>query len=167
MIWESAKTTKIRIVYYVSAKPNEGSVSLNECLKTGPPLQNSLWDILIKSRFRPIMLCGDIQKTFLQNRIWESERDVLKFHWVKNSDPSVVEKNRFTLFAFGSTQSPFTLQGTLKERFQYYINEYLTLIESISEDMYVHDLVSGSIIEEIEVIKQSIELFRKGGFSLQ
>ena len=33
--------------------------------------------------------------------------------------------------------------------------------------MYVHDLVSGSIIEEIEVIKQSIELFRKGGFNLQ
>ena len=92
---------------------------------------------------------------------------MLKFHWVKNSDPSVVEMNRFTLFAFGPTQSPFTLQGTLKERFQYYINEYLTLIESISEDMYVHDLVSGSIIEEIEVIKQSIEFFRKGGFSLQ
>ena len=92
---------------------------------------------------------------------------MLKFHWVKNSDPSVVEINRFTLFAADPTQSPFILQGTLKEHFQYYINEYLTLIESISADMYVHDLVSGSIIEEIEVIKQSIELFRKGGFNLQ
>ena len=135
--------------------------------KPVPHCKNSLWDILIRSRFRPILLCGDIQKTFLQNKIWESDRDVLKFHWVKNSDPSVVEINRFTLFAAGPTQSPFILQGTLKEHFQYYINEYLTLIESISADMYVHDLVSGSIIEEIEVIKQSIELFRKGGFNLQ
>ena len=42
VIRESAETTKIRIVYDVSAKPNKDSVSLNECLETGPPLQNSL-----------------------------------------------------------------------------------------------------------------------------
>ena len=39
---ESAETTKIKIVYDVSAKPNNASVSLNGCLETGPPLQNSL-----------------------------------------------------------------------------------------------------------------------------
>ena len=64
VIRESAETTKIRIVYDVSAKPNKDSVSLNECLETGPPLQNSLWDILIRSRFRPILLCGDREKAF-------------------------------------------------------------------------------------------------------
>ena len=46
MTRESAETTKIRIVYDASAKPNKDSVSLNESLETGPPLQNSLWDIL-------------------------------------------------------------------------------------------------------------------------
>ena len=168
VIRESAETTKIRIVYDASTKPNKDSVSLNECLETSPLLQNSLWDILIRSRFRPILLCGDIEKVFLQIRIQESERDVLRFHWVKNSDPSVIEINRFTRLVFGLTQSPFILEGTLKEHFQYYINEYPTLIEAISEDMYVDDLVSGSnTIEEVEVIKQkSIELFRKGGFNL-
>ena len=89
LIPESAETTKIRIIYDASAKPNKDSVSLNECLETGPPLQNSLWDILIRSRFRSILLCGDIEKAFLQIRIQESERYVLRFHWVKNSDPSV------------------------------------------------------------------------------
>ena len=144
MIRKSAETTKIRIVYDASAKPNKDSVSLNECLETGPPLQNSLWDILIRSRFRPILLCGDIEKAFLQIRIRESERDVLRFHWVKNSDPSVIEINRFTRLVFGLTQSPFTLEGALKEHFQYYINKYPTFIEAISEDTYVDDLVSGS-----------------------
>ena len=111
---------------------------------------------------------GNIQKAFLQNRIRESERDVLRFHWVKNSDPSVLEINRFTRLVFGLTQPPFILEGTLKEHFQYYINEYPTLIGAISDDMYIDDLVSGSnTIEEVEVIKQkSIELFRKGGFNL-
>ena len=83
MIRESAETTKIRIAYDASAKPNKDSVSWNECLETGPPLQNSLWDILIRSRFRPILLCGDIENAFLQIRIQESERDVLRFHWIK------------------------------------------------------------------------------------
>ena len=48
VIRESAEATKIRIVHDASAKPNKDSVSLNECLETGPPLQNSLWDILIR-----------------------------------------------------------------------------------------------------------------------
>ena len=46
VIRESAEKTKIRIFYDASAKPNKDSVSLNECLETGPLLQNSLWDIL-------------------------------------------------------------------------------------------------------------------------
>ena len=98
----------------------------------------------------------------------ESERDVLSFHWVKNCDPSVIEINRFTCLVFSLTQSPFVLEGTLKEHFQYCINEYPTFIGAISQDMYVDDLVSGSnTIEEVEVIQQkSIELFPKGGFNL-
>ena len=104
---------------------------------------------------------GDIEKAFLQIRIRESERDVLRFHWVKNSDPSVIEINRFTRLVFGLTQSPFILEGTLKAHFQYYVNKYPTLNEAISEDMYLDDFVSGiNTIEEVEVIKQkSNELF--------
>ena len=121
VIRESAETTKIRIVYDASAKPNKDSVSLNECLETSPPLQNSLWDILVRLRFTSILLCGDIEKTFLQIRIQESERDILRFHWVKNSDPSIIEINRFTHLVFSLTHSPFILEGNLKEHFQYYI----------------------------------------------
>ena len=42
VIRESAETTKIRIVYNASAKPNKDSASLNECLETSSLLQNSL-----------------------------------------------------------------------------------------------------------------------------
>ena len=66
VIRESAQTKTVPIVYDASAKPNSNSASLNDCLETGPSLQNLLWDIIVRSRFRPILLCGDIEKAFLQ-----------------------------------------------------------------------------------------------------
>ena len=69
---------------------------------------------MTKSRFRPISLCGDIEKAFLQIRIRESERDVLRFHWVNSLESKNIEILRFTRLVFGLTQSPFILEGTLK-----------------------------------------------------
>ena len=64
VVREIAQTTKVRIVYDTPATISSKNVSLNECLETGPPLQNLIWEILTRSRFRPILLCGDIEKTF-------------------------------------------------------------------------------------------------------
>ena len=78
-IRESAESTKLRVVYDASGKSGSG-FSLNDCLEKGPPLQNKLWDILIRARFRPVVICGDIEKALLQIRIRENERDCLRFH---------------------------------------------------------------------------------------
>ena len=51
VVRETAQTTKVRIVYDTSATISSKNVSLNECLETGPPLQNLIWDILTRSRF--------------------------------------------------------------------------------------------------------------------
>ena len=40
---ETAESTKLRIVYDASTRAWDGAPSLNECLNTGPPLQNQLW----------------------------------------------------------------------------------------------------------------------------
>jgi hypothetical protein len=45
VVRESAESTKLRIVYDASARENEKAPSLNECLETGPPLQNLLWSV--------------------------------------------------------------------------------------------------------------------------
>ena len=80
VIRESAKATKLRIVYDASSKPTKNSASLNDCLETDPHFQNSMWYILVRSRFKYILLCGDVEKVFLQIKIWESERNILCFH---------------------------------------------------------------------------------------
>ena len=71
VILESAESTKLRTVYDASAKASKSTPSLNECLETDLPLQNSLYDTLVRSRMRPIILCRDIQKAFWQIRIRE------------------------------------------------------------------------------------------------
>ena len=91
VVRDSAQTTKVRIVYDASAKPNSNSTSLNDCLETGPSLQNLLWDILVRTRLRPVLLCGDIEKAFLQIRIRENDRDALRFHWIQNRDHTNIE----------------------------------------------------------------------------
>ena len=51
VIRENAETTKLRIVYDASARENPSQPSLNDCLHPGPPLQNLLWNVLIRARF--------------------------------------------------------------------------------------------------------------------
>ena len=75
------------IVIIFDYKLTENSASLNDCLETGPPLQNLMWDILVRSLFKPILLCGDIEKAFLQIRIQKCKKIALCFHWVKKCDP--------------------------------------------------------------------------------
>ena len=55
----------MRIVYDASARETKDSPSLNDCLETGPILQNQIWEILIRNRTKPITLYGDMQKAFL------------------------------------------------------------------------------------------------------
>ena len=54
VVRESAESTKLRIVYDASAHASENSPSLNECLNPGPPLQNQLWNVLVRAQFHPV-----------------------------------------------------------------------------------------------------------------
>ena len=104
----------------------------------------------------------------MQLRIRESGRDVLRFHWVDSLESKIIEILRFTRLVFGLTQSPFILEGTLKKHLENYRDSFKELIKIIENDMYVHDLITGSNnLEEVKEIKQnSIQLFKKGDFNL-
>ena len=47
LVREEAEMTKLRIVYDASTRAHSNAPSLNECLHTGPALQNKLWSVLI------------------------------------------------------------------------------------------------------------------------
>ena len=165
---ESAETTKLRIVFDASAKPKEDSPSLNECLETGPPLQNLLWDVLVRNRLKPVALAGDLKKAFLQVRIRPEDRDVLRFHWIKNKDPSVIEVLRFTRALFGLVQSPFLLAGTLKLHLESLRENYPEVIEEILRSLYVDDVITGgNTTAEVRNLKKTIvSVFGEAKFTM-
>ena len=59
-----ASGKQLRIVYDASSKPAKNCAFLNDCLEIGPALQNSVWDILVRSRFTTILLSCDIERAF-------------------------------------------------------------------------------------------------------
>ena len=147
VIGKSAETTKMRIVYDASARATPNSPSLNDCLYSGPPLQNRLWDVLVQQRAYPVVLPGDIQKAFLQIRIHESERDALRFHW-QTDGTSEVETYRFTRVLFGLGPSPFLLGGVLEYHFDSWAQRYPEEAERLRRSFYVDDLLTGGQNEQ-------------------
>ena len=93
------------------------------------------------------MLAGDIQKSFLQIRFQESERDALRFHW-QTDGTSEVETYRFTRVLFGLGPSPFLLGGVLEYHFDSWAQRYPEEAERLRRSFYVDDLLTGGQNEQ-------------------
>ena len=68
---------------FMTLRWNLRQVFLNSCLKKGPPLQNKLWIVLLKSRFHPVVLCADIEKSLFANSYLREREIVLDFIGLK------------------------------------------------------------------------------------
>ena len=90
VIKEDRTTTKTRIVYDGSAKLRN-SVSLNNCLYSGPSLVPLLYDVLLRFRIFPIAITADIAHAFLNISIAEHDRDSLRFCGLKITETKILK----------------------------------------------------------------------------
>ena len=89
IVKEDSKTTSLRIVMDASCKRNASSLSLNDCLHTGPNLIYSMLELLLKFRNEKYGICADIEKAFLNLQIRLADRDAMRFFFpVDVFDPS-------------------------------------------------------------------------------
>lgn len=168
VVREAAESTKLRIVYDASARASEKAPSLNECLHAGPPLQNKLWAVLVRARFHPVALTGDIKQAFLQVRIREEDRDAMRFHWITDLQSRRVETLRFTRALFGLAPSPFLLGGVIKQHLEACRTENPDLVREIEKSLYVDDLISGgpTVKAALEVKAGVTHVFNQASFKL-
>ena len=158
----------MRIVYDASAKPILSSPSLNECLQTGSPLQNLLWNVLIWNQFSPVALCGDIKQAFLQVRIKEEDQDAILFYWLVDKDPNQIETYWFTRALFGFVQSPFILGRALTVHLGSCSERYQIVVDEIQRSLYVDDVNSGRTnIPDVKQLKSTmIRVFGEANFNI-
>ena len=95
---------------------------------------------LVRMRFHPVFITGDLQQAFRQVLIKKEERDVLRFHR-KTSEHSEVEVLRFTRALFGLMPSPFLLGGVI-ECLETWKSCIPHLVAELRKSMYVDDLIN-------------------------
>ena len=124
--------------------------------------------MIIRNRFHPIAVAGDLKRAFLQVRVRESERDVLRFHWLKDLNSNEVEVLRFTRVVFGLTPSPFLLNGVIQQHLDGLEARYPKYVAEIRRSLYVDDLISGAptIKEAHDLKRKAVEIFDDAKFIL-
>ncbi|XP_069164574.1 uncharacterized protein [Procambarus clarkii] len=150
-VLKDSVTTPIRIVFNCSAKLKADSVSLNDCLQTGPSLTQRLQDVLLRFRSGVFAYTADISKAFLRIGLQEMDREFTKFLWVKDpQDPtSEIITYRFASVLFGATSSQFLLQATLDTHLKKFNSPYKT---EISNNLYV-DNFQGTTNDENKLVE--------------
>ena len=116
VIREDKETTKLRVVFDGSAKPDEDSPSINECLEKGPNLVPNLFDIVTKFRSHPVGIVSGIEKAFHQIQVLPEDRRMLRFLWfddVTKPFPKIRRYN-FCRLVFGLTPNPAVLTSIIE-----------------------------------------------------
>ena len=113
VVRESTETTKLRVVYDASARAHDKAPLLNECLHTGPPLQNKLWSVVVCNRFHPVVVAGDLCCNFLC-----LQDKAPRLHWLTDKETNEVQTLQFTRVVFGLVPSPFLLNGVIKQHLE-------------------------------------------------
>ena len=102
---EDSTTTKLRVVFDGSAKTSNG-VSLNESLMVGPVVQNDLFTILNRFRFKVVALSTDIAKMYGQVELDSPDKDFHRLLW-RNSKNEEIQHVRMKRVTYGIASSAF------------------------------------------------------------
>ena len=122
---------------------------------------------LVRMRFHPVLITGDLQQAFRQVFIKKEEREALRFHW-KTSEHSEMEVLRFTRALFGLMPSPFLLGGVIECHLETWESCMPHLVAELSKSMYVDYLINGKpTVPEAKKMKEgAIRIFEDAKFTL-
>jgi hypothetical protein len=153
-VFKESRTTPVRPVFDASCK-SKGQPSLNDCLYTGPNLNELIVSVLHRFRKNKVGVLADIRKAFLMISIKAEDRDYQRFLWWNPKDREKIQVLRHTRVVFGVTSSPFLLAAVLELHLSNCCGEKRQTAENLLKCMYVDNLgASVSSIQEYEVFKE-------------
>ncbi|XP_055543505.1 uncharacterized protein LOC129729050 [Wyeomyia smithii] len=160
VVKESSSTTKYRVVYDAAAKTTSG-LSLNDIL-----MQDSLVDILFRSRFPLIVFTGDIKQMYRMIKLADCVYLCIVWRWDSNEP---VQAYRLNTVTYGTTSASYLATKCLQQLLESYRQQYPTAVGKAERGTYVDDVLLGADSEEEAVLlrQQVTKIFASGGVHLR
>ena len=160
-VWRNGK---LRVVFDGSATSPNG-VSLNDALDPGPNLTQHIMSAIVSFRLSRIVITADVSLAFLQVAVQESDRDYLRFVWVREG---CQRESRFRRVPFGVTSSPFLLQHVLHHHLSQCEDALPESVDLIRRGLYVDDISIGCDDQSEVLLRraEAIEIFNGAGMHL-
>ena len=167
-VYHPKKPGQIRVVFDCSAQFN--GVSLNDYLLQGPDFMNDLLGILCRFRQESVAFMTDIKSMFHQFMVTKEHRDLLRFLWWLDGDPSKeVVEYRMKVHLFGASSSPGCANFGLRRAADDGEQEFgADAAAFICKNFYVDDGLKSvaTVPEAIELIRASQAICDKAGLRL-
>ena len=171
VVRQDKETTKLRVVFDGSAKPDNSNVSINDCLEKGPNLVPDLFDVIINFRGYAIGMIADIKKAFHQVKIASNDRRMVRFLWFDdpNKERPEIRKYQFCLLVFGLVSCPAILTSVLNHHLAVNEDKNPEIVSLLRKLFYVDDFAGGASndSEAVEIYEGSQNLMSTRGFTLR
>ena len=141
VVRQDKETTKSRVVFDGSGKPDNSNVSINDCLEKGPNLVPDLFDVIINFRGYAIGMIADIEKAFHQVKIAPDDRRMVRFLWFDdpNKERPEIRKYQFCRLVFGIVSSPAILTSVLNHHLAVNEEKNPEIVSLLRKSFYVDD----------------------------
>ena len=163
------KPGKVRI--FMDAAARHDGVSLNDKLRIGPVLLNSLVGVLLRFREQRVGLAADIEAMFPQVQIIEEDQPALRFLWRNLELQRPPDVYQMLVMIFGAASSPCMANYVLRKialdnREDVSFSE--DTMRSVEKNFYMDDFLK-SVHDEATAVRMFHEmtsLLYRGGFRL-
>ncbi|XP_073953554.1 uncharacterized protein [Choristoneura fumiferana] len=157
---------KLRTVFDGSSKSSNG-VSLNDCLHTGPALQQDIVDIIMSFRTHPVVFSTDIKMMFRNILIHPGHRQYQLILWRSSPDQPLLTYALNTV-TYGLRSSPYHAIRTLLQLADDEGHRYPQAAQVIRHSIFVDDILCGhDSVESARALQtELINLLALGGFQL-
>lgn len=161
-----AGSDKLRTVFDGSSKSSNG-VSLNDCLHTGPALQQDIVDIIMSFRTHPVVFSTDIRMMFRNILIHPDQRQYQLILWRSSPDQPLLTYALNTV-TYGLRSSPYHAIRTLLQLADDEGHRYPQAAHILRRSIFVDDILCGhDSVESAQALQtELINLLALGGFQL-
>ncbi|XP_071579429.1 uncharacterized protein [Temnothorax nylanderi] len=148
---------KLRVVFNASVKTSSGK-SLNDIVRVGPTIQQTLFAIVLRFRQHLYVITADIIKMYRQVNLQAEQRHLQRILWRPSIDGPILDHLLLTVI-YGNAAAAFLAIRSLHQAAHNARKSYPAASLIIIRDFYVDDLLTGrDDLDELRALKDKLIL---------